>query len=45
MIGEAFLQSRGAGLVKANVQNELFLRHAFSIPDGFDPPGSEIKIY
>jgi hypothetical protein len=33
LVSEAFLQSRGARLVKANVQDELFLGHGFSIPE------------
>jgi hypothetical protein len=32
LVGETFLQSRSAGLVKANVQDQFF-GHGFSIPE------------
>jgi hypothetical protein len=43
LVGETFLQSRSAGLVKANVQDQFF-GHGFSIPEGLDPAGSETKL-
>ena len=40
---ESLLQSRGAGLMKANVQNQLVLGHAFSIPETSNSLGWSIQ--
>jgi hypothetical protein len=44
LLRKTFLQSRSSGLVKANVQDQLFLRHGISIPEGLDLAGSDTNL-